>query len=213
MTIPQFSLSTARKLQQKLAKQVTVKEIRLDTINLIAGADVSYKNNIAASAIVILNYNTLSLVEVKRVESQTEFPYIPTLLAFREASPILKAFKQLHKKPNLLIVEGHGLAHPYRCGLASYIGVILKIPTIGVAKNLLCGTPDEYHKGRAYIFHEGETVGMSLLTKPKTKPIYISVGNLITLKQAVEVTIKTIHESRMPEPLRLAHKFARLVVH
>lgn len=200
-------------MQQNLAKKVIIKKINLNKINYIGGIDVSYKNNSAVSAAVIFNYPKLSLIETRIEKSRIQFPYIPTLLAFREAPPILKVLKHLHYKPDLLIVEGHGLAHPYRCGLASHVGVISKIPTIGVAKNILCGRVGEYRNGQAPILQDGETLGKAILIEHHTKPIYVSVGNLITLEQAVEVTVKTIRRGRMPEPLKLAHKFAKVGIH
>ncbi len=176
----------------------------------MAGIDVSYKNGFAVSVAVLLNFKTFNLIEVRRVKSRNQFPYIPTLLAFKEAPLIFKVFEKLYYKPSLLLIEGHGLAHPYACGLASHAGVVLRMPTIGVAKNLLCGTVADYLNGRADIFFNEKIVGKAILIDLKSKPIYVSVGNMISLEQAVDITVKTILKGRMPEPLRLAHKFAKL---
>lgn len=141
---------------------------------------------------------------------KVEFPYIPTLLSFREADPIDKVFRQLKRRPDVLMVEGHGIAHPYGCGLASHVGVILKIPTIGVAKKLLCGEQAEYKGCQAPIYFCGKLVGAALITRLGCKPIYVSVGNMITIKQSIFVVYHCIRGQRMPEPLRLAHLLTRL---
>lgn len=181
------------------------KDIDLKEVRYVGGVDVSYRGGYAFTTAVVLGYRTLSVFETRKVKVKDRFPYIPTLLSFREAPPVFKIVKMLNCLPDVLMVEGHGVSHPYGCGLASHVGVVLKIPTIGVAKNILCGKVGEYKEDKAPILFNGKVVGMAVITKSKTKPIYVSVGNMITLDKAIEIVKKCIKDSRVPEPLRIAH--------
>jgi deoxyribonuclease V len=197
-------------MQLKLANQVVCKDILPKNISFVAGVDVSYIDDRATVAVAVLSYTSLETVEIKTVKTKVTFPYIPTLLSFREAPPIFKAFKKLRIKPDILLVDGQGLAHPYGCGLASHVGVVLKLPTIGVAKSLLCGEIDSYVDNKAPIIFRNKIVGLALKIQPSSKPIFISVGNMISLEKAAEVVVNCIRDGRIPEPLKIAHKTSRI---
>ncbi len=211
LNLKDFDVEKARKIQRIFADKILFKDIDLEKIRYVGGVDVSYRKGYAVAAAVTMDYKTLKVFEVKKVKVKDRFPYIPTLLSFREAPPVFKVVRMLNYPPDVLIVEGHGVSHPYGCGLASHIGVVLKMPTIGVAKNLLCGKLGEYKGNKAPIFFNGKIVGMAVITKPKTKPVYVSVGNMITLDKAVKIVEKCIKNSKIPEPIRIAHLLTKSV--
>lgn len=209
LAIPEwFNLSKARKIQQEFAKKVVIKKISLENVKAVCGFDVAYKDGIAYTAAVTLNIEDLSVLEFNVLKLPVRFPYIPTLLSFREAPLIFKVFSLLKIKPDVLMVEGHGLAHPYGCGLATHVGVVLKLPTIGIAKKLLCGFEGNFMDGKAKIIYNGMVVGYAVKVKREGKRIYVSVGNMLTLEDALKITCKCLKNSRLPEPLRLAHIYA-----
>ena len=202
-----FSAEKAHQLQLRLSKLVVREDCLPQKLKYVAGVDVAYADQIAIAAIVVLNYFGLKLAETKIGFAECRFPYVPTLLSFREAPAIFKALQALKLKPDIFLIDGHGLAHPYRCGLASHVGVTARIPTIGVAKSLLCGKVSvSAHQNWAPIIDKNEIVGASVITKSSTKPIYVSVGHMVTLKKAINIVIHCIRNSRTPEPIRLAHK-------
>jgi len=178
--------------------------------HFIAGVDMSVDKGrgAATGAVVVLQYPELRLVEVKTVNDKLDFPYIPGLLSFRESPLILAACEQLDLTPDLVLVDGQGIAHPRRFGLASHLGLLLNIPTIGCAKSLLCGAheipgsePDSY----AEIIDKGEIIGAVLRTKPRVKPVYVSIGHKIDLETAIHWVMNCCRGYRLPEPTRLAH--------
>ncbi|WP_309492195.1 endonuclease V [Candidatus Hecatella orcuttiae] len=205
-----FNLSKARKIQETLAKRVEIRPLPLTEVKLVGGVDVSYMEDRAKAAAVVLDFQTMEQREAKISWTRVAFPYIPTFLAFREAPPIVQAVQKLENRPHLLLVDGHGVAHPLGCGLASHVGVLLKIPTVGVAKRLLCGEVGEFEGRRAPIFLGGKIVGMALAPKPGKKLLYVSVGNLITLDEAVDAVFRCIREHVQPEPLKIAHQLSRV---
>ena len=207
-TPPSFNVERARRAQRLLALKVRMEGVKPSQVRLVGGVDLSYPNPAKArAAAVVLDFQTLRLVEAETVEAEVRFPYVPTLLSFREAPPIFKVLGRLRNRPDVVLVDGQGLAHPYKCGLACHVGVVLGIPTIGVAKKLLCGEV-EASKPLAPILLEGETVGMALSLEGR-KPIYVSVGHLVSLEDAVEIVLKCVRRPyRLPEPLRLAHRLA-----
>jgi deoxyribonuclease V len=204
-----FDVAKARKQQRTLAKAVKLRGPPLKEIQLVGGVDVSYRGEQAKAAAVILSYESLEVLETQTLETKMLFPYIPTLFSFREAPVIFQLFKRLEHRPDVLLVEGHGLAHPYGLGLASHVGVILRIPTVGVAKKRLCGEVGTYINGRAPLRYQGKLVGFAVMPKRGRNPVYVSVGNLITLKSAVEITLRCMGSHRLPKPLRIAHRLAK----
>jgi deoxyribonuclease V len=162
----------------------------------------------ARAAMVVLSYPELEIVEVQTIVAELAFPYIPGLLSFREAPLILELFQKLRHKPDLLFVDGQGIAHPRRLGIASHLGLWLDMPTIGCAKTRLCGKHDEAGQeagSTTALIHEGEVVGTVLRTRAGSRPLYISGGHKISLEESVRWTLACTRSYRLPEPSRLAH--------
>ena len=176
----------------------------------IAGVDISADKGqgVATGAVVVLQHPELGVVETKVVNDKLNFPYIPGLLSFREAPLILAACQKLTVTPDLILVDGQGIAHPRRMGLASHIGLWLNSPTIGCAKSRLCGThqvPGTEPGSYAEVVDNGEIIGAALRTKLGTKPIYVSIGHKIDLPTAIHWVMECCRGYRIPEPTRLAH--------
>ncbi len=182
----------AIRLQKDIAKKVVVAEDDFEEISRICGVDIAYSasSNAAYCSAVIMDRNMQQLIESIDVQTSVKYPYVPGLLILREAEPIFYTLNLLKNNYDLLLIDGHGLLHPRKCGLACYIGVTLDRPTIGVAKSRLCGTvrPD------GFVELDGEILGYAI-----SKKLYISVGHRITLKTAIAL----VKELGI-EPLRLA---------
>ncbi len=203
------SVAEAKQIQTSLAKEVVTCDGTLSP-RLVAGVDISAPNakGMATAAVVVLGYPELNVVEVEEAQDRIGFPYVPGLLSFRESPLILAACEKLRSVPDLLLVDGQGLAHPRRFGLACHVGVLLDLPTIGCAKSVLCGQhgPVGEETGcHAELFDNGEVIGAALRTKSKAKPIYVSVGHRIGLASALQWVLKCCRGYRIPEPTRLAH--------
>ena len=165
------------------------------------------------AAVVLLSYPDFTILEEAAAECMVDFPYIPGLLSFREMPALLEAWRKVEYRPDLIFCDGSGTIHPRRFGLACHLGLWLNIPTIGCAKNLLCGEYDEpgAQKGDwEIVCLEGEPVGAALRTRTGTKPMFISPGNLISLEQAVNYTLKASPKYRIPQPIRAAHNSANI---
>jgi deoxyribonuclease V len=187
-------------LQKDISKKIVTCNT-IDKIKNICGIDVSYKNNIAYCSAVIIN-TSFDLIASVSIKYKVEYPYIRGLLFLRESKPLLNTLKLLRNESDfdILLVDGHGILHPRKCGLASYVGYTIDKPTIGVAKNLLCGTLRSDH----FIEYDGMVLGF-LIKKGGKKPVYISIGHKISLNKAIQVVQKLIKEGeRIPEPLRIA---------
>ncbi len=205
----QLNPAQAIDLQQRLSAQVS-RSGEVATPRFIAGVDIAVgkAREMATGAVVILSYPELRLVETKVAHGRLDFPYIPGLLSFREAPLTLAACQQLTVTPDLVLVDGQGIAHPRRMGLASHLGLFLDTPTIGCAKSLLCGqheVPGETPGSYAEIVDRGETIGAALRTKLGTKPVYVSIGHQIDLQTAIYWVLACCRSYRLPEPTRLAH--------
>lgn len=205
----QLSPTQASDIQRRLAVQVS-RRTEIITPHFIAGVDmsVSKARGTAAAAVVVLDYPQLNMVEVEVVEGKLDFPYIPGLLSFREAPLILDACRKLTITPDLVLVDGQGIAHPRRMGLASHLGLFLDIPTIGCAKSRLCGSHKEpgIEPGRyAEVLEGEEIIGVALRTKVGVKPLYVSIGHKVDLDTAVRWVLECCRDYRLPEPVRLAH--------
>ena len=205
----QVSIAEAFEIQRKLAAQVS-KKSEVITPRFIAGLDISAGKGegMATSAVVVLEYPELREVETKVVRGRLDFPYIPGLLSFRESPLTLAACQKLTVTPDLILVDGQGIAHPRRLGLASHLGLLLNTPTIGCAKSLLCGshgTPAAEPGSYTEIRDRGEIVGAALRTKLGVKPIYVSIGHKVDLNTAIYWVINCCRGYRLPEPTRLAH--------
>lgn len=199
----------AGQLQLQLASRV-IKGGRLNNIKMVAGADLSSPDNkgVVKGAIVVLTYPELEILEIATSSGKPAMPYIPGFLSFRESPIILKAWEKMEKKPQLFLVDGQGVAHPRRCGIASHLGLWVNVPTIGCAKSVLVGKygalPDE---GGAVtpLVDKGEEIGKVVRTIKGHPPIYVSIGHKISLVQAIQWVLALSRNNRLPEPIRLAH--------
>jgi len=211
-----FSFEKAGKAQKALSKLIEIKPLS-GKLNLIAGCDLTFLNpfqnpTTGIGAFVVLTYPELEVVERVYDVMEIKIPYVPGFLAFRELPLLIKAFRKLKRKPDLVVVDGHGIAHPRRLGIAAHFGVIAQIPTIGCAKKPLYGNfklPCE-KKGCCSPITDpkkGEIIGYAVRTKKGVKPVYVSPGNLITLDECVEITLNSTRGYRLPEPTRLAHNY------
>ena len=187
-------------LQKEIAKDVISEDTLHKKIEYICGVDVSYRRNTAYCSAVIMKENTLDLIESVNTKSVVKHPYIPGLFILRESEPILTTLKLLKNHYDLLLVDGHGILHPRKCGLASYIGVLIDKPTIGVAKSILCGSIMEDQS----VQYDGTVLGFAIKKEGK-KQIYVSVGHKISLTTAIQIIKRLIKkEEWLPEPLRIA---------
>ncbi len=201
-----FSIEKARKMQATLSKRVIRKDQLTMPIKYVAGVDVAYTSNHSIGAVAVLDYHSMRTVELKVAITETRFPYIPTLLSFREIPPAISAIRKLTIKPDVFLIDGQGIAHPYRFGFASHLGVILDAVTIGVAKSILCGKVAEGgSKFWKPIIYEGEIIGGAVFTKLGAKPVYVSIGHKVSLETAIKIVLACSRGHRIPEPLREAH--------
>jgi len=205
----EVSVAQARELQLSLAQRV-VTENGVINPRFVAGVDISAPDaqGVANGAVVVLRYPELDIVEVEIAQGRLTLPYIPGLLSFRESPLILSACKKIRNVPDLILIDGQGIAHPRRFGLASHVGLFLDLPTIGCAKSILCGQHrpvGEDAGSHAELLDNGELIGEALRTKSGVRLIYISVGHKIDLASALQWVINCCRGYRLPEPTRLAH--------
>ena len=211
-----LSATDAIALQKSLAQQVdSTTPIDIANLKLVAGVDVSVKNNISRAAIVVLEYPSLETVEVATAKIPTPFPYISGLLSFREGAVILKAHDQLKSVPDAYIFDGQGIAHPRRLGIAAHIGLWLDRPTVGCGKTRLIGKhddPDSKKGSMAPLIHRrhgiDELIGQVVRTRTNVKPVYISIGHHATLETACQLILNCTTRYRLPEPIRAADHIA-----
>ncbi|MGA3058756.1 MAG: endonuclease V [Candidatus Bathyarchaeia archaeon] len=201
-----FSVKKAHDTQLYLSHKIILHDNLPPKIKCIAGVDISYVGNIGIGAISVLDYETLKLLESQVATCKVKIPYIPTLLSFRELPPAMAAINKLKIHPDVFLVDAQGLAHPYRCGFASHLGLAIGKPTVGAAKSKLIGTPVEID-GEIFLVDKGEAIGAVVTTKQGSKPIYVSIGHMVSLETAVKI-VKHCAISRIPEPLLQAHKLA-----
>ena len=205
----QLSTTQALDLQRRLAVQVS-RNSEAITPHFIAGVDISAEKTqgMATGAVVVLSYPDLKVVETKVAQGRLDFPYIPGLLSLRESPLTLAACERLSITPDLFLVDGQGVAHPRRFGLASHLGLFLDVPTIGCAKSLLCGShkvPGIEPGSYAEVIDGGETIGVALRSKLGVKPVYVSIGHKVDLQTAIHWVMQCCRGYRLPEPTRLAH--------
>ena len=181
-------------------------------ITIIGGVDISIKTETTRAAIVVIRYPELTPLEAVVADAPLVFPYIPGLLAFREGPAVLAAWEKLQNKPDMLMFDGQGIAHPRGIGIASQMGLWLECPTIGVAKSRLYGRHEEVGPKRgdqaALLDKNGNVIGTVLRSREKTNPLYVSPGHLIDVKHATGFVLACIAGYRLPEPTRWAHKIA-----
>jgi deoxyribonuclease V len=209
----EVTVAQARDIQAGLSGYISAMPL-VYPVKLIAGLDVSISRfeKMGRAAAIIVDYPSMELVDVQVSEGPITFPYVPGLLSFREAPLALAALEKLRLAPDLVLVDGQGLAHPRRLGLASHLGLCLDIPTIGCAKSRLIGTHREVPAERGChvsLYDDQEVIGEVVRTKTNVKPMYISVGHKIDLTSAVQWVLQCSRDYRLPVPTRLAHLAAK----
>ncbi len=180
-------------------------------VNYIAGADVAVTSDYLIGCIGIFIFPSLELIEQKNGQARNNIPYIPGFLSFREIPVLMKCYKKLKNKPDLILVDGQGIAHPRRLGLATHLGIILNKPTIGCAKSHLFGDyemPDDPKGSYALIKDRQETIGLVLRTKDSVRPLFVSPGHLVDAEDCRKYVMQSLTKYRIPEPIRYAHKTA-----
>ncbi len=211
-----LSPKAAIALQNELAcRLVSDLPLPLNNVGTVAGVDVSVKGGVSRAAVVVMSYPSLSILETVCAESETVFPYIPGLLAFREGPVILQALGQLNCEPDVFIFDGMGQIHPRRMGIAAHLGLWLGSPTIGCGKTHFVGDYDEPawdKKSCSPLMFRGEQLGVVARTRAGIKPVYVSVGHLCEIESAVALILACTPKYRLPEPIRAAHKAASLAV-
>lgn len=206
------TVEQAKLIQQQLRTQVII-ENQFQDLKYVAGVDVGFQDNykITQAAVAVLSFPDLKLVDQAITTCPTTFPYLPGFLSFREIPALMLALEKITIIPNLILCDGQGFAHPRRFGLACHLGVLLDVPTIGVAKSLLIGNHEELGSDKGswqLLKHQGETVGAVVRSRNNVKPIYVSIGHKIELPTAIEYTLSCTTKYRLPETTRWADKLA-----
>ncbi len=204
----------ARAVQQRLCKAVRRVPLPPDRIRLAAAADVTYigEKETVAAAVVVADLATGRIVEERTAVRRTAFPYIPGYLTFREGPAVIAAWRKLSSKPDVVLFDGHGIAHPRRLGIASHIGVLLDLPSVGVAKRRLVGEYAEPGRRRgdwSPLILEGEVVGAVVRTRDAVKPVFVSIGHRTDLPSAIFLVLHLCSRFRLPDPARRAHELTR----
>ncbi|CUT00037.1 endonuclease V [Candidatus Kryptobacter tengchongensis] len=199
----------AIKIQNEMRNLVKIENLQ-SQIRYIAGADISFDkgSNTVYAGIVVLKFPELVEVDRSLLITEVNFPYIPGLLSFRESPALIKAWEKIKIIPDVVIIDGQGIAHPRRFGIASHFGVLIDKPTIGCAKSLLVGMykePDEKAGSYSYLYDSGEIIGVALRTRDNVQPVFVSIGHKITLDESIEIIMQSIRGYRIPEPTRQAH--------
>ncbi len=209
------TVARARAVQESLRARVVTSD-RLKAVRFVAGVDVGFEDDgaVTRAAVALLAWPGLELIETAIVRRKTRFPYVPGYLSFRELPAVLAALAKLERRPDLLVCDAHGYAHPRRIGLASHLGVVAGIPSIGAAKSLLIGThvPLPARRGTWRPLMDGdEVIGAALRTQTGIKPIYVSSGHRVSLPTAIEYVLALCPRYRLPETTRHAHRLASQV--
>jgi len=211
------NLDEARAIQEAVARAVdAAPALSFDRVRSIAGADASYSpdGRMVHAAVAVHGLPDLNVLEQCWVSHEVGFPYLPGYFAFREGPAIISAVAGLGRRPDLLLVDGHGRAHPRRAGIASHVGYVLGIPTVGVAKRILSGNVAEFGpaRGSRYtMMDRGEVIGMAVRTKAGSRPVFVSPGYAMDLENSVAAVLSTTPGSRIPAPIREAHRISREV--
>jgi len=208
-----FNVNHAIKIQEELSERIIDRDLLPHPIRYVCGVDVSYSSGLAFTCAVTLSYPELYLVEVVCSTVKVTLPYLPGFLAFRELKPIIRTMRKRYYPVDVLFIDGHGRAHPRLFGLACHVGLSLNIPTIGVAKRLLCGKIlyNTLVDGLYYpVLYKGNIVGAALKVKDeRIIGAYVSIGHKVSLRTAVKLTFNCIRFGCSPEPLRLAHIYSK----
>lgn len=205
------TIGDAQKIQKRLVHRIQIRP--LEKIPLfIAGADASFSGNRVIGAACLFSYPGLELLESAYATTQSPFPYIPGFLSFREGPVILSAVRKLKRAPDLILFDGQGIAHPAAMGIATHLGIILDIPSIGCAKSRLIGEyrePAETKGSFSQLLYKGKTVGAAVRTRDRVKPVFVSPGHLIDVQEAVDIALKCTGRYRIPVPIREADRLSK----
>ncbi len=199
-------------LQKEIAPRVIARD-DFGAIRRVAGVDTGFEDNgtVTRAAIVVMDADSLDVIESVLHREPTRFPYVPGLLSFREIPALLGAFERLQELPDLLLCDGQGIAHPRRLGIAAHLGVITGLPALGVGKSRLTGKHDEPGNARGDstpLIDKDEIIGRVLRTRANVKPVYVSVGNRVSLDTATELVLRFTTRYRLPEPIRAADRLS-----
>lgn len=207
------SATDARRVQERLAAEVVLRDGAPQPLRWLGGFDVGFEDAgaITRAAAVLLAADTLQPVAAEVVRLPTSMPYVPGLLSFRELPALVAALQRLPHAPELVFVDGHGIAHPRRLGIAAHFGVATGLPSIGVAKSVLCGRHDPLGAqagGHVPLLHRGEQIGWALRSKLRCNPLFVSPGHRVSMQGALDAVLRTLRGYRLPEPTRLADRLA-----
>lgn len=204
----QFSIEEAHRKQIQLSKHIVFEDRLPKRVRRVAGVDVAHDEGVSIAAAVVLDYEKLEVCEVATAECETKFPYVPTLLSLREMQPALASIRKLRMNPDIFMIDAHGFAHPYRCGFACELGLAIGKPTIGVAKSLLVGEPRGRSGDVEFLWFGRRIVGASVESRNNSKPVFVSVGHMVSLETAIEIVRHCTLKSRVPKPIWKAHEAA-----
>ena len=202
----------ARLVQETLAHQVSIRPLKKNP-KLIAGVDACFTESAVFAAASLFSYPGLKHLEDAVAKTRMRFPYVPGYLSFREGPAIIKALRKMRTRPDVVLFDGQGMAHPRGLGIASHVGVILDIPTVGCAKSRLVGESDEPGpcKGDwSPLLYKGRTIGAVLRTRDRVKPLFVSPGHRVDLKTSIAIVMHAISSYRLPEPIRRADHLSRM---
>ncbi len=208
-----LTTSEAEAIQEELQKEVITEDKFKQPVKYVAGVDMGFEDNgtISRAAVAVLSFPDLQLQEQSIAKRPTSFPYIPGFLSFREIPAVLEALEKINTIPDIILCDGQGIAHPRRMGIASHLGVIIDMPTIGVAKSWFIGDYKEVPQEKGSwqpLIHKNETIGAVLRTRSNVKPLYISSGHRISLPTAIDYVLRCTPKYRLPETTRIADKLA-----
>jgi deoxyribonuclease V len=208
------TVAQARAVQERLRSLVRCTPLRLDRIRLVGAADVTFlgEKEVVAAAIVVFDRLSQTVLEERTAVRRVRFPYVPGYLTFREGPAVLSAWETLSRRPDVMLFDGHGAAHPRRFGIASHMGILLSVPSVGCAKKRLVGEhePPGPRKGdKSPLILEGETVGAAVRTRAAVKPVFVSPGHLADVESSVLLVLSLCSRYRIPDPARRAHQLTQ----
>ncbi|MFN6527228.1 deoxyribonuclease V [Nostoc sp. ChiSLP03a] len=207
------TLEEAIVIQETLQNQVITEDRLQEPIQYVAGVDMGFEadGTISRAAVAVLSFPDLQVIETSLAHRPTTFPYVPGFLSFREIPAVLDALEKIKTIPDIILCDGQGIAHPRRLGIASHLGLLIDMPTIGVAKSRLIGKHEELAQTKGStqpLIYNGETIGAVLRSRTGVKPLYISSGHRISLPTAIDYVLRCTPKYRLPETTRIADKLA-----
>jgi deoxyribonuclease V len=216
-TLHEWNVTTreARELQEALVGKI-VTTGTLGDWNTLAAADISFtrRSPTLYAVVIVLERDTLNVIERVGIAAPAAFPYVPGLLTFREGPAVIEAFRRLKTSPDIVLIDGHGIAHPRHMGIAAHIGLWLDRPTVGCAKSRLCGTfdpPGPNRGDRSPLLYKDEVIGTVLRTKDRVSPLFVSPGHLCDMESCIDLVLSLSGKYRLPGPTRMAHDYVNQV--